>query len=74
MSDLRPPSGRRHRQALCWGVLFFACLQLAVGLSAEIAPASVRDPEYAVKDGHELVYTPAIRSLDTFPMVFTASR
>ena len=31
-----------------------------------------RIPEYAVKDGHELVYTPAIRSLDTFPMVFTA--
>jgi cytochrome P450 len=32
-----------------------------------------RIPEYAVKDGHELVYTPAIRSLDTFPMVFTAA-
>jgi cytochrome P450 len=32
-----------------------------------------RIPEYAVKEGHELVYTPAIRSLDTFPMVFTAS-
>jgi cytochrome P450 len=31
-----------------------------------------RIPEYALKDGHELVYTPAIRSLDTFPMVFTA--
>jgi cytochrome P450 len=31
-----------------------------------------RIPEYAVKDGHELVYTPAIRSLDTFPMVFSA--
>jgi cytochrome P450 len=31
-----------------------------------------RIPEYAVKPGHELVYTPAIRSLDTFPMVFTA--
>jgi cytochrome P450 len=29
-----------------------------------------RIPEYAVKEGHELVYTPAIRSLDTFPMVF----
>jgi len=32
-----------------------------------------RIPEYSVKPGHELVYTPAIRSLDTFPMVFTAS-
>jgi cytochrome P450 len=32
-----------------------------------------RIPEYAVADGHELVYTPAIRSLDTFPMVFTAA-
>ncbi len=31
-----------------------------------------RIPEYAVKEGHELVYTPAIRSLETFPMVFTA--
>ncbi len=32
-----------------------------------------RIPEYSVKPGHELEYTPAIRSLDTFPMVFTAS-
>ena len=32
-----------------------------------------RIPEYAVKDGHELVYTPAIRSLETFPMVFRAA-
>ena len=32
-----------------------------------------RIPEYAVKPGHELVYTPAIRSLETFPMVFTAA-
>jgi cytochrome P450 len=31
-----------------------------------------RIPEYSVREGHELVYTPAIRSLDTFPMVFTA--
>ena len=31
-----------------------------------------RIPEYAVQEGHELVYTPAIRSLDTFPMVFTS--
>jgi cytochrome P450 len=30
-----------------------------------------RIPEYSVKPGHELVYTPAIRSLDTFPMVFS---
>lgn len=29
-----------------------------------------RIPEYSVQPGHELVYTPAIRSLDTFPMVF----
>lgn len=32
-----------------------------------------RIPEYSVKPGHELNYTPSIRSLDTFPMVFTAS-
>jgi cytochrome P450 len=31
-----------------------------------------RIPEYALEPGHELVYTPAVRSLDTFPMVFTA--
>ena len=30
-----------------------------------------RIPEYAVADGHTLVYTPAIRSIDHFPMVFT---
>ncbi len=30
-----------------------------------------RIPEYSVKPGVELTYTPAIRSLDTFPMVFT---
>jgi cytochrome P450 len=30
-----------------------------------------RIPEYALAAGHELVYTPAIRSLETFPMVFT---
>lgn len=29
-----------------------------------------RIPEYAVAPGHELVYTPGIRSLETFPMVF----
>jgi cytochrome P450 len=28
-----------------------------------------RIPEYQLKPGHELVYTPAIRSLETFPMV-----
>lgn len=27
-----------------------------------------RIPDYRVKPGHELVYTPGIRSLDTFPM------
>jgi cytochrome P450 len=31
-----------------------------------------RIPEYQVADGHELVYTPSIRSIDYFPMVFTA--
>jgi len=30
-----------------------------------------RIPDYAVADGHTLVYTPAIRSIDHFPMVFT---
>jgi cytochrome P450 len=30
-----------------------------------------RIPEYRVEDGHELVYTPSIRSIDYFPMVFT---
>ena len=30
-----------------------------------------RIPEYSVKPGHKLVYTPAIRSIDDFPMVFT---
>ena len=29
-----------------------------------------RIPDYHVEPGHELIYTPAIRSLDTFPMVF----
>lgn len=29
-----------------------------------------RIPEYHLKPGHELLYTPAIRSLETFPMVF----
>jgi cytochrome P450 len=32
-----------------------------------------RIPEYSVKDDHELVYTPAIRSIEHFPMTFTAS-
>jgi cytochrome P450 len=32
-----------------------------------------RIPEYSVKPGHTLVYTPAIRSIDDFPMVFTRS-
>jgi cytochrome P450 len=30
-----------------------------------------RIPEYSVIDGHTLVYTPAIRSIEHFPMVFT---
>jgi cytochrome P450 len=33
-----------------------------------------RIPEYAVADGQTLVYTPAIRSIDHFPMVFTPAR
>jgi cytochrome P450 len=32
-----------------------------------------RIPEYRVVDGHELVYTPAIRSIEHFPMAFTAA-
>jgi len=32
-----------------------------------------RIPEYSVVEGHTLVYTPSIRSIDTFPMVFTAA-
>jgi cytochrome P450 len=32
-----------------------------------------RIPEYAVKPGETLVYTPAIRSIEHFPMVFTAA-
>jgi len=32
-----------------------------------------RIPEYAVRPGHELVYTSGIRSLETFPMVFPAA-
>ena len=32
-----------------------------------------RIPEYAVPEGHTLVYTPAIRSIDYFPMEFTAA-
>ena len=32
-----------------------------------------RIPEYQVAEGHTLVYTPGIRSIDYFPMVFTAA-
>jgi cytochrome P450 len=32
-----------------------------------------RIPEYQVVEGHELVYTPAIRSINYFPMTFTAA-
>jgi cytochrome P450 len=32
-----------------------------------------RIPEYSVRDGHDLVYTPAIRSIDHFPMTFTTA-
>ncbi|HUC06031.1 MAG TPA: cytochrome P450 [Acidimicrobiales bacterium] len=32
-----------------------------------------RIPEYSVQPGHTLVYTPAIRSIEHFPMVFTAA-
>jgi cytochrome P450 len=31
-----------------------------------------RIPEYSVEDGHTLVYTPAIRSIEHFPLRFTA--
>jgi cytochrome P450 len=32
-----------------------------------------RIPEYTVAEGHELVYTPSIRSIEHFPLVFTAA-
>jgi len=32
-----------------------------------------RIPEYGIEPGHTLVYTPGIRSIDTFPMRFTAA-
>jgi cytochrome P450 len=32
-----------------------------------------RIPEYAVREGHTLEYTPSIRSIEHFPMVFTAA-
>ncbi len=32
-----------------------------------------RIPEYEVAEGHTLVYTPSIRSIDHFPMTFTAA-
>ena len=32
-----------------------------------------RIPEYSVAEGHTLVYTGGIRSIDHFPMVFTAA-
>jgi cytochrome P450 len=32
-----------------------------------------RIPEYAVKDDQELLYTPAIRSIEHLPLVFTAA-
>jgi cytochrome P450 len=32
-----------------------------------------RIPEYEVAEGHTLVYTPSIRSIEHFPMVFTAA-
>jgi cytochrome P450 len=34
----------------------------------------LRIPEYHVPEGHTLVYTPAIRSIDHFPMEFTAAQ
>ena len=33
-----------------------------------------RIPQYSVKTGHTLDYTPGLRTLDTFPMVFEAAR
>jgi cytochrome P450 len=32
-----------------------------------------RIPDYSLEEGHTLVYTPAIRSIDHFPLVFTAA-
>ena len=32
-----------------------------------------RIPDYAVPEGHTLVYTPSIRSIETFPMEFSAA-
>jgi cytochrome P450 len=32
-----------------------------------------RIPEYYVAEGHTLVYTPSIRSIEYFPMLFTAA-
>lgn len=32
-----------------------------------------RIPEYSLAEGHTLLYTPAIRSIEHFPMVFTAA-
>ncbi len=32
-----------------------------------------RIPDYSLAEGHTLVYTPAIRSIEHFPMVFTAA-
>jgi len=32
-----------------------------------------RIPEYAVRDGHTLVYTSQIRSIEHFPMVITSA-
>ncbi len=32
-----------------------------------------RIPDYAIAEDHTLVYTPGIRSVDTFPMTFTAA-
>ena len=32
-----------------------------------------RIPEYSLEEGATLVYTPAIRSIERFPLVFTAA-
>jgi hypothetical protein len=34
----------------CWAALFFACLQLGIGVSLDCWLADVRDPEYALKE------------------------
>jgi hypothetical protein len=45
----RPITPRRAWQALLWGLLSFAGLQLVLGLYLERGPQRLRDPEFAAK-------------------------